>query len=56
LYNGLDRSVLNPERPPPPGRVNEPGLLRPTELMVLSFMNSEFRFVVVVTDVSISVV
>ena len=57
LYDGLDGSVLNPERPSPPGRVNKPSVLGPTELVVLLFMNGKFGFVVVVVvDIGLSVV
>ena len=52
LYDGLNGTGLNTKRPPSLSRVNEPGLLRPMEFMVLSLMNGEFAFIVIVANLS----
>jgi hypothetical protein len=56
LYNGLNRAVLNPKRPPPLGGVNESRFLGPTLLVMLSFMNGELIILVIVVDVGVGVV
>ena len=56
LYNSFDGVVLNPKRLPSSGGVNKSGLLRPAQLVMFLFVNSKFGFIVVVTNVGISVV
>ena len=56
MHNGLNGTILDPERPLSLDRMNEPGLLGPTEFMMLSFVNGEFTFVVVVSNVGLDVV
>lgn len=56
LYDGLDRVVLDSERPLPLGRVNKSRLLGPAQFMMLSFMDGEFVILVVIINVGVGVV